>query len=86
MPVFRFRDHEEARTALWLPAGSPALAREWLALYQLSLLAPAAAPRRGVYKFRTIEEANQDADAWTGKRIRAGRARISRERGRTIPR
>lgn len=75
MPIERYRNLEDARKALWLQPGSPALAREWDALYRLSTLAPAAPPIRGLRKFRTIEAANRDTEAWTDECVRRGQQR-----------
>ena len=70
MPVWRFKTMEEAaQKALWLPPGDPALGRCWESLSALSGLAPDCPPPRGVRKFRTIEEANADQDAWVQRRV-----------------
>lgn len=76
MPIERHRNHDDARRALWLPAGSPRLAREWEACYRLSLLAPSAPPPRGVHKFADIEALNRDTERWIGERVRQGKLRI----------
>lgn len=76
MPLFRYRNLDDARRDLWLPPGAGTLAQEWQALYRLSLLAPPAPPLRGVRKFRDINEANRDTDAWVLERVQAARRRI----------
>lgn len=76
MPVYRYRDLNEASRALWHPAGASSLVNEWRVLFQFSLLAPSAPPVRGVRRFRTIEESNQDTERWVAERVEAGRARI----------
>ena len=64
MPVYRFRDFEEARRALWSDANAPDLADR---IRRLWAFAARLVPRRvpsGVRKFRSIEEANRDRAAW----------------------
>jgi len=64
MPVQKFRTHEEARRALWIPPGDPRIPRRlryWLGVW--TVLYPLARPR-GVSKFRSIEEANASRKLW----------------------
>lgn len=64
MPVQRFRTHEEARRALWIAPGDPRIPRKlqgWLELWVH--LYPLDRPR-GVFKFRSIEEANASRKSW----------------------
>lgn len=71
MPVQRFRDPDEARRALWTESSDPALARRIRALWaRASRLAPSMIPR-GLRKFRSIEEAGRERQAWTEARIQA---------------
>jgi transposase InsO family protein len=69
MPVQRFRTHDAARRALWCDREDPSLhrriARLWAAAGRL------VAPRipRGLRKFRSIEDANQDRERWVAARI-----------------
>lgn len=74
MPVQRFRTLDDARRDLWLAPGDPKLWARIRNLWEFSArLAPCTMPR-GVRKFRTVEEANQDRDRWTQERIRTLRA------------
>ena len=71
MPLQRFRDFDEARRALWIEPGDPELVPRIRRLWTFARrLAPGVAPR-GIRRFRTIEEANRDRDAWIELRIRA---------------
>jgi hypothetical protein len=71
MPLQRFRDFDEARRALEVETGDPELVPRIRRLWAFaSRLAPGSAPR-GLRKFRTIEEANRDRDAWIELRVRA---------------
>ena len=71
MPVERFRDPEDARRALWVDPSDPSLAKRIRALWaRTARLAPAMIPR-GLRKFRRIEDANAERDAWTRARIDA---------------
>lgn len=54
MPVHKFRTLEEARRALWLPAGDPEVGRRMKRLAELATPRPAP---RGIRRFRSIEEA-----------------------------
>lgn len=65
MPVTRFRSFEEARRALWIPKGDPRLDTVIPFVWELGreLAGPCPFPR-GVTKFRSIEEANEDRKKW----------------------
>jgi hypothetical protein len=64
MPVWKFRSFEEARRALWVEPGDPTLGPRLRAVWEFGArLYPRVAPR-GVRKFRSIEDANRDRDAW----------------------
>lgn len=73
MPIQRFKTIEEMNAAdddLWLPCEDPSLfrrARKLLA--EGSKLAALQSPR-GVRKYRTLEEAEADREAWEDARIR----------------
>ena len=74
MPVQRFRNFDDARRDLWLAPGDPKLWARIRSLWEFSgRLAPCTIPQ-GVRKFRSIEEANQDRDLWTQRRIQSLRA------------
>ena len=69
MPVQKFRDFDDARRALWLPSGHKDLVRRIKGLWAFSSrLVPRQIPR-GVRKFRSIEEANQEREEWVTRRI-----------------
>jgi hypothetical protein len=75
MPVRRFRSHEEARRALWMDPGDPGLPGRIRRLWERSRkLAPLGIPR-GLRKFRSIEEANAEREAWVRRRVRRIRER-----------
>ena len=75
MPITRFKSLDEAARALWREPGAPELMDDWNRLYELSKLAPQAPPRRGVFRFKSIEEANRDTEAWIQRRVDAGKKR-----------
>ena len=56
MGVQRFRTFEEARRALWLPSGDPRVLERMKRLGELARGKPCA---RGVFRFRTVEEAKR---------------------------
>jgi len=60
MPVQKFRTFEEARRALWAAAGDPAILDRMRRLGELARSRPA---RRGVFRYRTIEEAKKEKHA-----------------------
>ena len=64
MPVRRLRSLDEAEQSVWLDADHPQL---WPAVKDAWTLAERLYYRRfppGVYKHRTIEEANHQTDLW----------------------
>ena len=69
MPVQKFRDFEAARRALWLPSGHKDLVRRIKALWAFSSHLALSQIPRGVRKFRSIEEANQEREQWVTRRI-----------------
>jgi hypothetical protein len=58
MGVERFRTFDDARRALWLPPGHPAIFDR---LRRLGELARPSNQPRGVRRFRSIEEAKAEA-------------------------
>jgi len=56
VPVQKFRTFEEARRALWAPAGDPCLLER---MRRLGELGPRPSSRPGVYRFRTIGDAKR---------------------------
>lgn len=70
----RFRDFDEARDALWVRPGDPRLLERIRSCWEFARrLVPVAGPR-GLRRFRTIEEANQEREEWTFRRAREMRA------------
>jgi hypothetical protein len=78
MTVRKFRTIEEMNAAdeeRWLPSGDPRLIRRIEALWhEASLLIPPLDIPAGVYKYRSVEEANADRERWEQKRVDALRA------------
>lgn len=71
MPLQRFGDLEAARQALWVPPGDPSLARRIRSLWAFARrLAPGGSPR-GLRRFRSLEEASREREAWIEDRARA---------------
>jgi hypothetical protein len=70
MPVERFRDLDAARRALWVARDDPKLTARIRRLWSIaSRLVPLGIPR-GVRKFRRIEDANREREAWVERRVR----------------
>jgi hypothetical protein len=64
MPVRKFRSFDEAREALWGEPGDPTHLRRVAWLWAFSdRLYPRRFPR-GVYRFRSIEEADAQRRQW----------------------
>lgn len=64
MPVKKFRSLEEMEESLWHEPGDPAL---WRAIRRVWGFAARTCPRRfppGVYKHRSIEEAQRQREIW----------------------
>jgi len=74
----RFRDAEEAREALRIPSGDPRLVARISALWEFSgrLLGAPSGPR-GLQRFRTMEEANEQRERWLSERALELRRRRS---------
>jgi hypothetical protein len=74
MPVQRFRTFDDARRALWADEDDPQLTTRIRRLWCFSTrFVPHCVPR-GVRKFRNVEEANLERDAWITQRVRILRA------------
>jgi uncharacterized protein len=64
MPVYKYKTFEEARQGLWCKEPDRAYFRELNSLFALADgLSPSKYPS-GVFKYRTIEEANKERDEW----------------------
>jgi hypothetical protein len=71
MPVQRFRDLDEARRALWDDADAATLSARIRQLWQFTGRLTRPTVPRGVRRFRTIEEANEERDVRVTRRIQA---------------
>ena len=82
MPLRRFETQEAARQALWTTRDDPRLVPRIRTLWDRArrLIPGDLGIPRGVRRYRSIEEANEDREAWTRERVRAIRA--ARSRGR----
>lgn len=69
-PIERFSDFESAREALWLPPGDPRLVAKLRHVWEFGRRLAKYPPPRGIWRFRTIEEANAHREAWTAERVR----------------
>ena len=75
MPVRKFRSVEEMEDTVWLARDDPEL---WPTVAALWARSAVLAPRRyppGVYKHRSITDANRLSEAWDQERIDALRGR-----------
>lgn len=69
MPIQRFREFEDARRALWTEFGADDLAARIRRTWRFSRrLAPIAHPR-GMWMFRSIEEANEHRAEWVASKV-----------------
>ncbi|MGE0495600.1 MAG: hypothetical protein AB7S38_40725 [Vulcanimicrobiota bacterium] len=69
MPLEKFRSHDDAERALWLPSGDPSILVRLRALLEFShRLCPGQTPR-GVRKFRSLAEAQAEREEWVQARI-----------------
>ena len=70
MPLQRFRDFDEARRALWVQPGDPALVSRIRKLWAFAARLAPGAPPRGLRRFRTLEDARRERELWTERRAR----------------
>ena len=64
MPVFKYKSFDEAEKALWNFNPDDAYFQRILKLFEFARqLNPIRFPR-GIFKYRTIEEANKQHDEW----------------------
>ena len=76
MTVRRFRHPDEAARALWTNAEDPDLPQRISSLWRTaSRLATPLRFERGVRRFRSVEEADQDRNRLTAERIKQLRRR-----------
>ncbi len=70
MPVFKYKSLDEMRRAQQMKSGDPRLLNVLRLVWTRSwILAGRFVPPRGVFKFRSIEEANAHRRAWEDQRI-----------------
>jgi len=75
MSIQKFRTLDAARRALWQQPRSSGLVARMKALWAFSArLVPRQIPR-GVRKFHSIEEANQEREQWVSRRVQTVHAR-----------
>lgn len=75
MPVYKFKSHEDAEAALWTFSPDAAYYKRVAALWRFAnRLNPISYPA-GLYKFRSLEEANRHREEIELAQARALRAR-----------
>lgn len=82
MPIRKFRNLQEMEDSLWREPGDPQL---WQAIARVWRFADQTCPRRfppGVYKHRTIEEAERLRESWEEANFRTFWARRGSEPGK----
>ncbi len=84
MPIRKYRSLEEMnRDHRWLAAGDPSIPRKIRYLWDMSerLVEPVGlCIPRGVRKYRSIEEANEERDRWEQERVDKLRVYRSRKK------
>jgi len=78
MPVRKLRSLEEAETSLWFEAGDPRLWKAIKGLWDFGSRIPGFRYPPGVYKHRSIEEANRLNDQWERENFESYRRRLKR--------
>jgi hypothetical protein len=71
VPVHRFRDLDDARRALWTGVDDPNLADRIRRVWRFSARLARPSARRGVLRFRTIDEANAEREQRVTERVQA---------------
>lgn len=74
MPVYKYRDVSEMGDT-WYEPGDPRLFEAIRAVWSLAARLRAVPFRPGVYKHRSIEDANALREEWTRANVEATRAR-----------
>lgn len=64
MPVYRFKDFEDARRALWTDANAPDLGQRIRKLWAFSTRLVSRRIPSGVRRFHSVEEANRQRATW----------------------
>lgn len=67
-PIQKFRTHEEARQALWLAPGDPRIPKRLRRVLSMAMWLYPLDRARGVFKFRSIEEASTSRRQWRRRR------------------
>jgi hypothetical protein len=75
MPVHKFRSLEEAEKALWRPAFDPDNLRIAASVTNLAMSLARMTFPKGVFKFRSLEEADRERERLTSELIRERRAK-----------
>jgi hypothetical protein len=75
VPVQRFRNLDEARRALWVAPGDPALPVRIRKVWRFSARLVDHRIPRGLRRFRRIEDANAERERWISARVDALLAR-----------
>ena len=71
MPVQRFRSLDDARRALWVAPGDPALFARIRSVWRFSSRLLDRRIPRGLRRFRRIEDANAERERWIAARVDA---------------
>ena len=70
MPIRKFHSLEEARRALWVRPGTPEHSRALRSVFWLAArFCPAPQVPPGVFKYRTLEEAQAHKKCFQGKAL-----------------
>ena len=68
-PFERFKDFDRARDALWLAPGDPRLLTKIRQVWDFGRRLAKYPPPRGLWLFRSIEDAAAHREAWTAERV-----------------
>jgi len=76
MPVYKYRRIEDMPSERWLEPGDPKIAdRIRFVSAMAAVLTPPLAIPRGVHKYRSFEELDEDRERWVQHRVDSIRAR-----------
>lgn len=76
MPIRRFRSCEEMNQPIWRDPGDPLLEAAIAAVWAFGTRTRALRFPPGVYKHRSIEAANEQAERWDEENFRACQSRM----------
>ena len=71
MPVRKFRSLQEMEDALWRQPGDPELSRAIASVWEFARRTCPRSFPRGVFKHRTIEDAERQREQWDEANLRA---------------